>query len=457
MIPKSLIFISAQPDEVYFHWQVELYLYNFAKHGIPKEQLFAIFGYKHKPSAYIQNLKKTYPGIFWYPDTRDKIVYIPSIRPHILKHFFAEFPDLGKQVFYHDSDILFYKLPDFKTLVKGPVAYLSDTISYIGYKYITDCCQRYHKQHPQLSKLDLLEKMASSAGISVELIKENQENSGGAQYLFKNIDADFWKQSEIDGVNLYKLMVKYEKNNPIAHHIQKWTAGMWSELWNYWKRGMLTKIHPEMSFSWATFKNENNSYGYKSHNIFHLAGITEEFMLKNPDFFYKGKYIQKNIIEMLKQDIHVFDYVSPDNGSGMYIQNAISYVSEKYDIFYGKRILKTQNQSQKTNIRSPTKLIKESIKYSRNQYIFYWDDPEMFSFEFPIKYQHLSGLYLKTDKKYFNKHLWKGDNQKIIFYNDSNWVITADIHENEISETCGGFVSSMVTDKLPYECDWKLD
>ena len=37
----NMIFISAQPDQVYFHWQVSLYLYQFAKHDTswPHRQL----------------------------------------------------------------------------------------------------------------------------------------------------------------------------------------------------------------------------------------------------------------------------------------------------------------------------------------------------------------------------------------------------------------------------------
>ena len=36
--------------------------------------------------------------------------------------------------------------------------------------------------------VDLLEKMAECVGISSKTLKENQNNSGGAQYLLKNIE-----------------------------------------------------------------------------------------------------------------------------------------------------------------------------------------------------------------------------------------------------------------------------
>jgi hypothetical protein len=46
---SRLIFLSAQPDDVYFHWQIELYLYQFSKHGILDN---ALFGYaEQNPSS----------------------------------------------------------------------------------------------------------------------------------------------------------------------------------------------------------------------------------------------------------------------------------------------------------------------------------------------------------------------------------------------------------------------
>lgn len=319
-LSNQLIFISAQPDNIYFHWQVELYLHNFTKF-IPKERCYAIFGYKNKPSEYIKKLKKKYPNIYWYKDNRTETHYIPSIRPNILKQFFKEFPYLGKYVFYHDSDILFQKLPDFEHLLSDNISYLSDTISYIGYNYITGCCRRYKEKYPELKSNDLLVKMANCCNIPVDLIKNNENNSGGAQYLLKNIDYDFWNQSEIDQNKLYTIMCDYENKYPIDHHIQKWTAGMWGELWNLWKRGQHTKISPDLSFSWAT----GTVSEYYNNNIFHLAGV-------NPDMkhnkFYKGGYANSNPIEKLRANPSFFDYIDKNNATSKYIENMKDYINK---------------------------------------------------------------------------------------------------------------------------------
>ena len=39
----DLIFVSAQPDVPYFHWQCEVYLNNFIKMGIPPRNIHVIF------------------------------------------------------------------------------------------------------------------------------------------------------------------------------------------------------------------------------------------------------------------------------------------------------------------------------------------------------------------------------------------------------------------------------
>ena len=78
-------------------------------------------------------------------------------------------------------DVSFYegiyegKEEDFDKLLNDNISYLSDTIGYIGYKYIKDCCDRYEKQHPTSNKEQLLQEMADTIGIDVDLIKQNQE------------------------------------------------------------------------------------------------------------------------------------------------------------------------------------------------------------------------------------------------------------------------------------------
>ena len=189
----NMIFISAQPDTVYFHWQVALYMYQFSKHNII-DRCYALFGYTgNKPSKFVTDLAKKYPTVKFYKDTRIDKEYVPTIRPHILSKFFESYPHLGKNVFYHDSDIFLVKMPQFNLMLGDDIGYLSDTLSYIGYDYIKTCGDRYKEKYNNLPDNDIFKKMCKIMDIDPELVKKNQNNSGGAQYLLKNIDSKYWK------------------------------------------------------------------------------------------------------------------------------------------------------------------------------------------------------------------------------------------------------------------------
>ena len=41
---EDIIFVTAQPDVPYFHWQVKLYTHNFIEKGIKPCQIHVIFG-----------------------------------------------------------------------------------------------------------------------------------------------------------------------------------------------------------------------------------------------------------------------------------------------------------------------------------------------------------------------------------------------------------------------------
>lgn len=437
-VPRDLVFVSAQPDEPFFHWQTEIYLYNFEKQGIPREQCFALFAVKGEPSDYLRQLHDEHPGILWYQDDRPgDIKYISSVRPNILKKFFKEYPEKGKYVFYHDSDITFTYLPPFKQLVSDDIAYLSDTIGYIGYEYIKASCGRYKEKYPQLSDTDLLDKMASCANISPELIKQNELNSGGAQYLFKGVDYNFWDQVEQDSINLYHLMVDYDNQYPVSKGIQKWTADMWAVLWGIWKSGKESRVVDELSFSWAIRKADDSKDGYFSHNIFHLAGVTGDFVKEHPDYFYKGRYRKDNLIELLRKDMHCLDYVNPNNASGQYVAIAIEYVSQKFDIPYypDQHLRELQNKE--------LILIKNIIC---NKINFTSDNHE------------LNGIYDRTFEEVCGKNIWQCDSKnKIMFHNKNNWIITDIQYRSELNENSGGLLFSSDSTGEPYESQWKSE
>lgn len=281
--------ICAQPASLYYAWQVEVMLHNFMELGIHEEyDIHLIFAYNTKEGnwgqnvEYIQKVEKKFQGyadFFYYEDTRQyPISYISSVRPNILKQHFATFSNLAEEtVFYHDCDIIFSKFPDFidKYTQDDMNWYVSDTISYIGAKYITEKGE------------DVLEKMCDIVGINPKTVINNQEYSGGCQYIMKGVDWRFFEKVEKDCELMYKeiseLNAEKVKADPTHHPLQIWTADMWCILWNGWMRGFKTNVIDELDFCWATDSIEN----FDKHYIFHNAGVTGA---TDGKFFFKGDF-----------------------------------------------------------------------------------------------------------------------------------------------------------------------
>ena len=321
---KDIVFVTAQPDVPYFHWQVKLYTHNFIEKGIDPNQIHVIFSTlgNNKLSQGAEDLKKIGVNIHSYKDERVNKRYIPSIKPFLLYKWLEQYPQYGKCFFLHDADIIFRELPDFEKMMNDDICYLSDTIGYIGYDYIMDCCRRYESQHPTSEKGQLLKEMADTIGISVDLIKENQKNSGGGQYIIKNTDYKLWEKIYLDSFTLYNNMLIYQRKFPInPGQIQFWTAEMWSVLWNLWLHNFKTKVVNELSFSWAT----DNVDVYKKHPILHMAGVTDD--LKKTKF-YKGEYINIDPIQKLIEDPTYFDYVDIKSSTIKYIEVMRSYIEK---------------------------------------------------------------------------------------------------------------------------------
>jgi len=321
---KDIVFVTAQPDVPYFHWQVKLYTHNFIEKGISPNDIHVIFSTlgNNKLSQGAEELKNIGINIYSYKDERVNKRYIPSIKPFLLYKWLEQYPEYGKCFFLHDADIIFRELPDFEKMMNDDICYLSDTIGYIGYDYIMDCCRRYESQHPTSEKGQLLKEMADTIGISVDLIKENQKNSGGGQYIIKNTDYKLWEKIYLDSFTLYNNMLIYQRKFPInPGQIQFWTAEMWSVLWNLWLHNFKTKVVNELSFSWAT----DSVDVYKKHTILHMAGVTDD--LKKTKF-YKGEFINIDPIKKLIEDPTYFNYVDTKSSTIKYIEVMRSYIEK---------------------------------------------------------------------------------------------------------------------------------
>jgi len=273
-------YICAQPAITYYTWQVEVMINNFIKMGVNPNDIEILVGLTTPLPNDWSKLQQAYPYVrfFFYSDTRHDKNYPPSIYFHLLKKHFKANPHLEDEVlFIHDSDIVFTKTPNFQAMEYGKVWYMSDTSSYLNYDYI------------QQKGNYIYEKMCNIVGIDWRIPKLMNINSGGAQYIVKNTNYEFWDKVEKDSIDLYEWFCKdeplFKKKNPNVEPIQKWTAGMWSFLWNAWYFGHQTLVDKRLGFGWVI--NDYNEI--ERYSILHNAGVESP----NNGLFHKGSYINR--------------------------------------------------------------------------------------------------------------------------------------------------------------------
>lgn len=271
-------YICAQPATQYFGWQIDAMLYSFVSTGVRMEDVHVVSAIENGIDPYFNKLIEKYPGVVFsfYEDTREYKGYIPSIKQHLLYKHFTAFPYLEKQaIFLIDADVAFTKPLNLDHLLIDDVWYVSDTVSYIGYDYIKSKGE------------DILQSMLKSADISEDIVRSNQNGSGGAQYLYKNVNANFWKDVVDMSHKIYldttEISREKKKLDPSYHEIQIWTAEMWAMLWVAWKRGIMTCVSKQLDFCWAT----DLVHRWNECAIFHNAGVTKE----NSKLFLKSEHI----------------------------------------------------------------------------------------------------------------------------------------------------------------------
>lgn len=282
-------FISVQPDQVYFIWQLEIQLRNFHGLGIRKEDIQVIASYDREKrlNPLFENFINTNEHLatfFTYPDIRESRQYTSSVRPNILRQHFQQYPELEQQtLFYHDSDILFSRIPQIMGVETNDICYVSDTRHYLGVDYIR-----------RAGSDSLLSDMLKVVGLPKEKIEQEDNQTGGAQYILKGVTANFWAKVERDSEELYVLMGDYnnklwEREYPITKEyrskrrgIEAWCADMWAVLWNLWLIDKKVEVHHEMDFSWPFSPIED----WDKKAIQHYSGNIED----KTKFFKKGEY-----------------------------------------------------------------------------------------------------------------------------------------------------------------------
>lgn len=277
---QELKFICAQPATTYYAWQVEVMINNFIEMGIPTNDIHIVCHIETPeiPEQWVKLQNGYSVNFFFYEDIRQTKHYISSIRPNILKQHWLAHPELNDvAVFYHDCDILFTRQINWNQFLVDDKWYGSDCRWYISHDYIVSKGE------------DVLDKMCEIVDIAKFIVRNNELNSIGAQYLIKNVTWKFWNRVENNSEQLFKQITDLNNlklsENSDYHPLQIWCADMWAVLWNGWKYGKKTICHSHLEFSWATSPKEH----LDMYNIFHNAGVTN-----NTDgLFYKSNYINE--------------------------------------------------------------------------------------------------------------------------------------------------------------------
>jgi hypothetical protein len=293
---KDLKFICAQPDDVYYTWQVHAWLESLRAIGHSDKAIVLVYTPSFREyNGKWEKVKELYPEaqFAFYKDSGDVSqqlgTYIPVLRPYVLMKYYQEHPEMSaKAVFYCDCDILFTDKFNVDEYINDDICYLSDTNSYINASYFDS---KIHQVKPdkleEYKTRDILAELTSMIGISRETAEANNEHSGGAQYFLKNVDAKFWHKVMNDCIIIRKYLQFINREFFVSEEagFQSWCADMWAVLWNLWLKDIETKNIPEMEFSWASDSIEK----VERLGLFHNAGITQQNMGAYPAF-YKGAY-----------------------------------------------------------------------------------------------------------------------------------------------------------------------
>lgn len=352
-----MILLTAQPNEIKYIWEVNLYLESVKNIGWEDKAHVLVYCENEKLKGW-ETIEKLYPKakFFYYKADHSVInlkrVYLPILRVFAIKEHWKTFPILEKeQILYTDSDIIFTKKPDIEKFLDDDICYVSNTVlpnDYMSHKYFESKRDQVIPEYlSHYDKRDVLKELAFQVGIPKEVIINNYSNTGGAQYLLKNVNLDYWERvyESCVSIRLHLMAVNQqffpgktsqEKEN---NGFQSWCADMWAVLWNLWRLGKNTYCPIEMDFAWATDKVNK----LEKVNILHNAGINSDSKIREKGTkdwyelpaFYKGKPEYLTGEKTPFTDIEYVKNVTTNKEfcTGIYAEHIIQ-TKEKYNLNY---------------------------------------------------------------------------------------------------------------------------
>jgi hypothetical protein len=282
--PKLVV---CSPHDLYFACEIEVQLFNLRQWGYTEGMVILVYEdnkeERERFKEYWIKLINRYTEVSFYfyenPNLKQLQKTYPQIcRPWMLSEFWKQHPMMQTETFlYLDSDVLITKSIDWEPLMQGDTCYLSRT-DYIGAKYFDSKIKdvMFHKQQ-DYKNLDVLGRCCQIVGVDKQLVIDNEEHTGGCQYLLKNIPIGFWEDvmKHCIELRLYTMDINRQYFLTEEKGLQSWAIGdMNGLLWNLWKRGMKTECPEVMDFCWASSPISR----YDECSIFHNAGISGKVM-----------------------------------------------------------------------------------------------------------------------------------------------------------------------------------
>lgn len=261
-------YICAQPETLYYRWQVDTMINSFLQNGVQESDIIIL---SNTESEEFNVLKEKYPSVNFHRYYSPVHKYQPAIKPYLMYLYFRDHPE-DEQYFYHDSDIVLTKpLPEFERGI-----FMSDTVSYIGHHYIKSKGQ------------EVVDIVCDTVNIPEQTLIDKQEDSGGCQFVFNTLPSEVWKKAYEDSYKLWKNITAYNNLNADKYEgtyaLQVWTSEMWATLYAMWYYGYYGKVDERLNFAWSTdpiSKLETTS-------ILHNAGVSDQ-----PRLFKKSRYINE--------------------------------------------------------------------------------------------------------------------------------------------------------------------
>lgn len=293
-----MVIIAVTENKKRFAWETDVYLTNLREFNYSKDcQILVFLNTPDKLQEWTALENKFPEAAFFYFEDKgiaklaQGFSYPPLHRLHCLQEHWKNNPSLEKEaIFYTDTDIIFTKYLDFTPFLEDDINYLSwtgnitRTDNYLGLPYLeSKINQVIPEKLEQYKKIDIPARLAGICGITRETLEINIPNTGGAQYLLKNITTQFWTDcfntcSEIKmflanmNTVFMKGLTRQEKEN---NGFQSWCADMWAVLYNLWKTAE-TRTPTELDFAWSTDLISRADTAY----ILHNAGVVSAETMK---------------------------------------------------------------------------------------------------------------------------------------------------------------------------------